>query len=631
MRFAGFCILIMTFAVAANAQPYTSQPNAFFTVNEIRGCAPFSLTLDAPTCDGSVGCDVDYGDGGGFQSVILNSAHTYTSPGVYTIRLVRAAEMDNIQIEVFENTLPNIQISTCGGNRITLSVLESTYDQYIIDYNNDGTDDVTLAGNSSNQFTYGAPGSQTITARGKNVNAADNCNSVSQTVNVVSSIPTPFISQIEVLNLAEVRVDFDGVPNVQYRLEMAINNTSPFQQVKSLFNQTADTVKNIRPDDNVYCFRIGAFDPCNNTMTYSNVICTPNFDLTVLNNENRLVWTTPATPVPVSTQDLEITPTNTGTSLTVANVNSPYSDTDVNCGQEYCYQLTMTYANNSRSISLPKCGTAVSTDIPATIANISTVVGETGVTIFWTTDPAFTPDEFSVFRSVNGTNTLLGTTTDMQIADDTYTSENPSCYKISYTDVCGNESLRSNEACPIILTGDVTSTNDIMLEWTPYEGWANGVSEYIIEKYNENGVVVETIEVGNITTYTDSDDDLNNQVYIYVVSALPNDDGITESISNRLVIIKDPNLFYPTSFTPNGDALNDIFNVYGQYIFEFQMDIFNRWGELMFTTTTLGEGWDGKYRGTAMPEGTYTFVAKITDYAGRNFKKSGSVLLLQKK
>ena len=61
------------------------------------------------------------------------------------------------------------------------------------------------------------------------------------------------------------------------------------------------------------------------------------------------------------------------------------------------------------------------------------------------------------------------------------------------------------------------------------------------------------------------------------------------------------------------------------------MKIFNRWGELLFATSDISTGWDGTYRGNDMPEGTYTFIANITDRAGRTFKRSGSVLLLRKR
>jgi hypothetical protein len=44
----------------------------------------------------------------------------------------------------------------------------------------------------------------------------------------------------------------------------------------------------------------------------------------------------------------------------------------------------------------------------------------------------------------------------------------------------------------------------------------------------------------------------------------------------------------------------------------------------------ISEGWDGSFKGNKMPEGTYTFIVRIVDRAGRNIKESGSVLLLRK-
>jgi hypothetical protein len=52
---------------------------------------------------------------------------------------------------------------------------------------------------------------------------------------------------------------------------------------------------------------------------------------------------------------------------------------------------------------------------------------------------------------------------------------------------------------------------------------------------------------------------------------------------------------------------------------------------MLFTTTNLTEGWDGKYKDTLQPEGTYAFVAKITDFTGKTYDKSGSFVLLRKK
>ncbi len=126
-------------------------------------------------------------------------------------------------------------------------------------------------------------------------------------------------------------------------------------------------------------------------------------------------------------------------------------------------------------------------------------------------------------------------------------------------------------------------------------------------------------------------EDLSNQIYAYVIYATATDVGITLSISNQITIIKEPKLYYPGAFTPNGDNLNDEFKVIGQYVSELDMKIFNRWGEQLYGSSDINQGWNGTYQGKDVPEGTYAFVADITDFAGRKFNRSGSVVLLRKK
>jgi gliding motility-associated-like protein len=257
-------------------------------------------------------------------------------------------------------------------------------------------------------------------------------------------------------------------------------------------------------------------------------------------------------------------------------------------------------------------------------------VGTNSVVLDWQTDPDFSPAEFSLEKSVGGKYSVLTTTTLKAYSDSEYKTEDGSCYIISYADVCGNKSPASAEACPIRLTATLRDDNAITLTWTPYSGWTNGVAGYSIEKYAEDGTLLQTIAVGTATSYVDESDDLNYQTFVYVIRANPAEAGVGPSVSNRVAVLKDPNLFHPTAFTPNGDNLNDNFSVFGQYVVGFEMKIFNRWGELLFSTNDIQSGWDGTYLGNEMPEGTYTFIAHITDRAGRTFKRSGSVLLLRK-
>ena len=148
-----------------------------------------------------------------------------------------------------------------------------------------------------------------------------------------------------------------------------------------------------------------------------------------------------------------------------------------------------------------------------------------------------------------------------------------------------------------------------------------------------NGTLLSSVDVGQSTTYNDSDNADDEQLIFYRIVAQPNDPLVTASVSNELRIIKSNRIAYPSAFVPNSTIEeNRTFRVIAkeQYNVAFEMQIFNRWGELLFATTNIEEGWDGTYKGNKMPEGTYVFVAKFTDQAGRTLKHSGNVVLLRK-
>jgi gliding motility-associated-like protein len=92
------------------------------------------------------------------------------------------------------------------------------------------------------------------------------------------------------------------------------------------------------------------------------------------------------------------------------------------------------------------------------------------------------------------------------------------------------------------------------------------------------------------------------------------------SDSTQLFIqIKGDEIFYvPNTFTPDGDEHNHIFYPIFTTGFDpsnFQFEIYNRWGEMIFQSLNSDKGWDGFFNGVLCPEGTYTWkiIYKIPD------------------
>ncbi len=112
-----------------------------------------------------------------------------------------------------------------------------------------------------------------------------------------------------------------------------------------------------------------------------------------------------------------------------------------------------------------------------------------------------------------------------------------------------------------------------------------------------------------------------------------NEQGCRDSICKELYIKYEVLLFVPNTFTPNNDDVNETFLpvVEGLKTEGYKLFIFNRWGELMFSTTSQTEGWDGKYKGKTVDEDAYIWrVVGITKQTDEDYEKFGHVTVLNK-
>ena len=94
----------------------------------------------------------------------------------------------------------------------------------------------------------------------------------------------------------------------------------------------------------------------------------------------------------------------------------------------------------------------------------------------------------------------------------------------------------------------------------------------------------------------------------YPLQVVYNEYGCSDSIRQEVFV--EPFVIYaPNTFIPDGDGVNDIFNVVTDFeMIEWELKIFNRWGEMVHKSDMIENGWDGTYKGVVCPDGIYTYV-----------------------
>jgi gliding motility-associated-like protein len=105
------------------------------------------------------------------------------------------------------------------------------------------------------------------------------------------------------------------------------------------------------------------------------------------------------------------------------------------------------------------------------------------------------------------------------------------------------------------------------------------------------------------------------------------------SSTDTVTVWKDCYIDIPNSFTPNGDNMNDWFlprQLLSRSVKTFKMNIYNRWGQEIFTTTNIsGRGWDGKFNDEPQQQGVYVYLIELSFADGRSEKYQGNVTLLR--
>ena len=142
----------------------------------------------------------------------------------------------------------------------------------------------------------------------------------------------------------------------------------------------------------------------------------------------------------------------------------------------------------------------------------------------------------------------------------------------------------------------------------------------------------DTIDACNyIQNYFDPNAPYNETTTHYITQYVMNDEGCRDSILVSIDILPEYIFFAPSSFTPNGDGINDMFFGKGFGIKKFEMFIYNRWGDLIWETRDQYEGWSGYANDgdREAQQGVYVYLVSIVDIYDVTHKVVGKVVLIR--
>jgi len=391
-----------------------------------------------------------------------------------------------------------------------------------------------------------------------------------------------------------------------------------------------------------YYYRVQAVDSCGNVGAFTNFHKTINLKATAGNQFIQLNWNK---YLGWKVKKYLLYRDN----ILIASIGKDtinFKDTLTVCTQMYHYLVkAICDTTNDTLISASNIDSIKSFDHKAPqkvyIKTVTVSNPNKEVTISWNPSPSFDTKNYVIYRKsgITGNMTLIDTTSQTTYLDTNSAireiqkirDSDGDCYYVFAQDHCGNISPGSNEGCIIILNAkNETFYND--LNWNGYQTWYDGVLNYNVYKNEDNQGwnLIGTTSNGNIRNFTDKDLGDSTINFCYQVEAIENP-GQWNQLSRSTVacVHQGATVFIPNTFSHyHIDGLNDYFGPKGLYIKNYTMQIYNRWGELVFNTNS-GQQWDGTFRGQDALEGVYIYLITVEDYNGKHSTFKGNITIFK--
>ncbi|MCA6438194.1 MAG: gliding motility-associated C-terminal domain-containing protein [Bacteroidetes bacterium] len=543
-----------------------------------------TVTCNSGT-NGAISTSVSGGVGGYVYNwtPIGNATATISNlpAGTYTLNVTDANSCSvSINTTVVQPTAVQVSISTntnqvCVGNNINLTANPlGGLGAYTYSWSNSATTNMTSVSNNNGAFTY------TVT-----VTDGNNCKaSAVSTVTFIAN-PIVIVPSKAMCFGTQIPMNANGASTYSWYPNIAITNTVGSS---ALVNPSSNTTYTI----------IGANAFCQATTTaFVQVVQYPDLSLTT--SEQQICEGKSTTLIGSGAQNYLWAP---GSSLSNTSGSSVLGSPPVTTE----YTLVGTNSSGTVACSVQKMITIV------VVPNVKPTVSQNKTVCF---------GEKAAFSAAGGdTYSWLPTTglnhTNTPVVASTATASQIYTVYVSNKGACGNTATVSLVVNPL---PKVFAGEDVVFN----------VDDQIYLNATGTGTITWTSGEDIICKDCPNTQLMAKRSGCYVAQAV-NEFGCKFQDEVCVTITNDYGVFIPNSFTPNNDGKNDEFKVYAYSVQpDVKMEIFDRWGERLFSSDDINKGWDGKFKGADCKADTYIYKVSYKGIDGKVVNKTGHVSILR--
>lgn len=461
--------------------------------------------------------------------------------------------------------------------------------------------------------------------------------------------PIEFVSVVD----GAVQIAWEESPTPETSAYVISRNTSSGTTViDTVMGGTTYTDTTAAPEEESQTYFVTAIDPCGNESLviapHATIFvestepspCDPIIDLTF---NGYAAWTE-------GVDRYEVFVSRDGGAYelveAIAGNSSSYTYADGNDGEDLCFYVeAVANGTGFRSRSNVTCqAVSIIQPIRDIYALGATVLANGNVIFSWVWDPTATVvDAAFMAEPEGGTDVLIELPLAMPLeAENEFTDPGgnaqtgPYIYTVFGTDECDN-TIESNPSPTLFLTGQAPGDGTNTLAWAPYVHAFGQVQAYELVRLGDMGEQTVFTGTANDLSYKDpiepTDMDAAGTCYLLratVLYTLPNGLEITQVLQSNTVCLEQMlQVYVPNVFAPEG--VNTAFRP--QLPFgtpqNYLMQIYDRWGGLVFESRNLSDGWNGRKNGEAMPQGVYLYRIELTQSNGETIKLTGDVMLMR--